>query len=85
MCSMFCNTGRVHAKLSESHGLTTGLGSAGFHHTRAQLDGMEDPEEAHAKRGAHWTFNGPAFVQAIRDLKKAGEPSHSQTRRPRFE
>ena len=59
----------------ESHGVILGLGSAGFHYTRAELDKMEDPEEARAKRGAHWTFNGPAFVQAISDLKKAGLPS----------
>lgn len=29
----------------------------GFHYYRKELDAMDDPKEAHARRGAHWTFN----------------------------
>ena len=31
-----------------------------------------DPEQAHARRGAHWTFDAPAFVACVRSLKQAG-------------
>ena len=46
----------------------------GYHYTRARLDQMEDPEEAHARRGAHWTYNAEAFIQAIQTLRKDGDP-----------
>lgn len=45
----------------------------GFHYYRKELDEMEDPEEAHAKRGAHWTFNASEFVNAVRQLRNQGE------------
>ena len=56
------------------------LKSAGFHYYRTELDAMPDPKEAHARRGAHWTFNAQAFVTAIQDLKSNGGRSaaHSQ-------
>ena len=44
----------------------------GFHFTRRQLDGMPDPAEAHARRGAPWTFDADAFVSAIRHIRAAG-------------
>ncbi|KAK9839948.1 hypothetical protein WJX74_000964 [Apatococcus lobatus] len=58
-------------ELQKDQHFAVAVGMDGFHYTRAQLDGMEDPEEAHAKRGAHWTFNGPSFVKAISELKQA--------------
>ena len=33
---------------------------------------MPDPTEAHARRGAHWTFNAQSFVTAIHKLKNNG-------------
>ena len=45
-------------------------GTAGYHYTRAHLDQMEDPEEAHARRGAPWTFDAEAFIEAIETLRK---------------
>lgn len=47
----------------------------GYHYTRARLDQMEDAEEAHARRGAHWTYNAEAFIQAIQTLRKDGDIS----------
>ena len=44
----------------------------GFHYYRKELDAMENPEEAHARRGAHWTFNADQFVQAVKSLKQEG-------------
>ena len=56
----------------DDHSLLNVRFLAGFHYYRRQLDEMENPEEAHARRGAHWTFNATAFVQAIRILKETG-------------
>lgn len=44
----------------------------GFHLYRHQLDSMEDPEEAHARRGAPWTFNAELVLQCLKNLKNQG-------------
>lgn len=36
---------------------------------------MSNPKLAHARRGAHWTFNAGAFVQAVESLRRTGDPS----------
>ena len=45
---------------------------AGYHYTRAQLDQFPDPDEAHARRGAYWTFDGTAFVSKMQELHAKG-------------
>ncbi len=45
---------------------------AGYHYTRQQLDQFPDPDEAHARRGAYWTFDGAAFVEKMRELHAKG-------------
>ncbi|AOW05364.1 P-loop containing nucleoside triphosphate hydrolase protein [Yarrowia lipolytica] len=40
----------------------------GFHYTRKELDAMDDPAEAHRRRGAPFTFNAQALVDLIADL-----------------
>jgi len=47
----------------------------GFHLYRWQLDRMDDPEEAHARRGAHWTFDAEAFVRCLESLRDGGAVS----------
>lgn len=47
----------------------------GFHYYRRQLDEMPNPAEAHARRGAHWTFNAQAYVRCIRQAKETGSAS----------
>lgn len=42
----------------------------GFHLSRAQLDVMPDPVEAHRRRGAAFTFDGDGFVYLVRRLKR---------------
>ena len=37
----------------------------GFHYFRKQLDEFDDPKEAYARRGAHWTFDAEAFVETV--------------------
>ena len=42
----------------------------GYHYYRHELDKFDDPVEAHARRGAAFTFNAERFVQ---DMIKAKE------------
>jgi pantothenate kinase len=58
--------------LREGAGVAKALSMDGFHLTKAQLSQMPDPEKAFARRGAHWTFDGPGFVHKVRALKMAG-------------
>ena len=56
----------------------------GFHLTRAQLAASTDPspEEMLARRGAHWTFDGAAFVETVREVVEAssnGEKTSDRT------
>ncbi|CCU97387.1 unnamed protein product [Malassezia sympodialis ATCC 42132] len=37
----------------------------GWHYTRSQLDQMEDPCEAHRRRGAAFTFDAESFVAFV--------------------
>jgi pantothenate kinase len=41
----------------------------GFHYTRAQLDAMPDPREAHRRRGAAFTFDADAYAGLIAKLR----------------
>ncbi|XP_057519705.1 putative uridine kinase C227.14 [Amaranthus tricolor] len=44
----------------------------GFHLYRNQLDAMEDPEEAHARRGAPWTFDPERLLNCLQTLRTRG-------------
>ncbi|RRT67054.1 hypothetical protein B296_00032514 [Ensete ventricosum] len=44
----------------------------GFHLYRSQLDAMENPEEAHARRGAPWTFNPELLLKCLHSLRNKG-------------
>lgn len=45
----------------------------GYHYYRSELDGMPDPEEAHARRGAPFTFNAAKFVDDLIKARDTGE------------
>uniref|UniRef100_A0A0G4FBH0 Phosphoribulokinase/uridine kinase domain-containing protein n=1 Tax=Chromera velia CCMP2878 TaxID=1169474 RepID=A0A0G4FBH0_9ALVE len=45
----------------------------GFHYSRAQLDRMENPEEAHRRRGSEWTFDAEGFGALLEQLRSSGE------------
>jgi len=47
------------------------VGLDGYHLTRAQLDALDDPAEAHRRRGAYWTFDGDAAVAMVRLLRSS--------------
>lgn len=40
----------------------------GFHHPRVYLDTLPNAAEAHARRGAHWTFDAAGVVQLVEKL-----------------
>ncbi|XP_028807965.1 putative uridine kinase C227.14 isoform X2 [Neltuma alba] len=44
----------------------------GFHLYRSELDAMEDPQEAHARRGAPWTFNPSRLLACLKSLRSQG-------------
>ncbi|XP_010679166.2 putative uridine kinase C227.14 isoform X1 [Beta vulgaris subsp. vulgaris] len=44
----------------------------GFHLYRSQLDAMEDPKEAHARRGAPWTFDPARLLKCLQTLRSQG-------------
>ncbi|KAL3592780.1 hypothetical protein D5086_011420 [Populus alba] len=44
----------------------------GFHLYRSQLDAMENPEEAHARRGAPWTFSPTLLLRCLEKLRNEG-------------
>ncbi|CAK8543526.1 unnamed protein product [Lathyrus sativus] len=44
----------------------------GFHLYRSELDAMKNPEEAHARRGAPWTFNPMRLLTCLKNLKVHG-------------
>jgi pantothenate kinase len=56
-------------------GTVKALSMDGFHLTKAQLAQMPDPENAFARRGAHWTFDAAGFNRKVRELRAAGAKS----------
>ncbi|GBG30866.1 ATP-dependent kinase YFH7 [Hondaea fermentalgiana] len=48
----------------------------GYHYSKAELDKFEDPEEAHFRRGAAFTFNGPKFLADLQALVQNPEKEH---------
>jgi pantothenate kinase len=42
----------------------------GYHFTRAQLSAMPDPANAHARRGAAFTFDAEAFCSLVQSLRE---------------
>ncbi|XP_050237512.1 putative uridine kinase C227.14 [Mercurialis annua] len=52
--------------------VATVLPMDGFHLYRSQLDAMENPEEAHARRGAPWTFAPNLLLQRLKQLRNEG-------------
>jgi len=50
------------------------MGLDGWHLPRSQLDTFPDPKLAHDRRGAHWTFDGEAYVEFVRVLHQPHHP-----------
>jgi len=57
----------------------------GYHYTRAHLSSMPDPQTAHARRGAAFTFDAPAFLALIRSLREPLTPDSKPIYAPSFD
>lgn len=57
----------------------------GFHLTRAQLSALPNPEEAHYRRGAAFTFDADAYLALIKQLRKPIEPGTRTIWAPSFD
>jgi pantothenate kinase len=58
------------SSLISTEEIATMLPMDGFHLYRSQLDAMEDPKEAHARRGAPWTFDPSRFLKCLQTLRE---------------
>jgi pantothenate kinase len=86
----------VSKKLNEKHAqqspgtansnpLSAFIPMDGFHLSRTQLDAMPDPDSAHARRGAAFTFDGPAFLSLVKKLREPICPETSTLYAPSFD
>ncbi|KAI9678084.1 MAG: hypothetical protein M1817_006028 [Caeruleum heppii] len=57
----------------------------GYHLSRAQLSAMPDPDTAHARRGAAFTFDGSAFLSLVRRLREPILPESRTFYAPSFD
>jgi pantothenate kinase len=57
----------------------------GYHYTRAQLSAMPDPENAHARRGAVFTFDSTALLSLVTLLRAPLTPSTPTYYAPSFD
>ncbi|KAH0469313.1 hypothetical protein IEQ34_002545 [Dendrobium chrysotoxum] len=67
-----CNKDAVTDSAVQNDSIAAVLPMDGFHLYRSQLDAMEDPEEAHARRGAPWTFNPDLLLKCLYSLRSKG-------------
>jgi pantothenate kinase len=84
-------TTRLNALSSTFHGKTTTppivsyVPMDGYHLTRTQLSSMPDPENAHARRGAAFTFDPTSLHALIRQLREPLTPSTPTYYAPSFD
>ncbi|MCH2201920.1 MAG: AAA family ATPase [Fuerstiella sp.] len=52
--------------------IITVISMDGYHYYRWQLDAMEDPEEAHARRGSPFTFDAARLVKELQQARLKG-------------
>lgn len=57
----------------------------GYHLTRAQLSALPNAAEAHARRGAVFTFDGPSFLALVHLIRAPLTPSTPTIRAPSFD
>lgn len=57
----------------------------GYHLSREQLSAMQDPDTAHARRGAAFTFDAPAFLALVKKLREPILPESSTLYAPSFD
>ena len=73
------------AARTPQHAIATFLPMDGYHLTRAQLSAMPDPDTAHARRGAAFTFDAPAFLSLVKKLREPLCPETGTLYAPSFD
>lgn len=71
--------------LSSSDEIATFIPMDGYHLSRAQLSAMPDPDTAHARRGAAFTFDAPAFLELAKKLREPLLPESQTLYAPSFD
>ena len=71
--------------LAQSENVATFLPMDGYHLTREQLSAMPDPDTAHARRGAAFTFDAPAFLTLVKKLRAPLCPESHTVYAPSFD
>ncbi|KAK4549737.1 hypothetical protein LTR36_005038 [Oleoguttula mirabilis] len=71
--------------LASDPGVAIFLPMDGYHLTRAQLSAMPDPNTAHARRGAAFTFDAPAFLALVKKLREPICPETGTVYAPSFD
>ena len=73
------------AATHSSEPIATFLPMDGYHLTRAQLSAMPDPDNAHARRGAAFTFDAPRFLELVKKLREPICPETGTIYAPSFD
>ena len=57
----------------------------GYHLSRAQLSTLPDPVNAHARRGAEFTFDGTSFLKLVKIVREPLTPESHTLHAPSFD
>jgi pantothenate kinase len=57
----------------------------GYHLSRAQLSALPDPDNAHARRGAEFTFDGDSFLELVKIIREPLTPEAHTLHAPSFD
>ncbi|OCF36675.1 hypothetical protein I316_01271 [Kwoniella heveanensis BCC8398] len=60
------------------------VGLDGWHYSRAELDGFDDPDEAHWRRGAAFTFNQSSYHSFLLSLRQSSSSPDSDAQSIQF-
>lgn len=71
--------------LSLSEDIAAFIPMDGYHLSREQLSAMPDPNTAHARRGAAFTFDAPAFLALVKKLRAPVCPETGTLYAPSFD
>ncbi|KAI1735457.1 P-loop containing nucleoside triphosphate hydrolase protein [Xylaria scruposa] len=75
----------LHPEVREAVPIAAFVPMDGYHLTRAQLSAMPDPDTAHARRGAEFTFDGASFLALVKALREPLTASSGTIFAPSFD
>ncbi|KAI0182371.1 P-loop containing nucleoside triphosphate hydrolase protein [Xylaria flabelliformis] len=75
----------LHPEVREAVPIAAFVPMDGYHLTRAQLSALPNPDNAHARRGAEFTFDGASFLALVKALREPLTASSSTIFAPSFD